>query len=179
MECWEFPPRYDANYRPDPSSRYWFPRRETMPAGDRERAILERLKLVCAYAYERSAFYREKWNEAGFHPSQLRSLEDFEARVPVITKADLRAAQARAQPGDAVLVDEPGWAVEFARLTRQGERSDVAYVAHELHVEPGVHNLEWEFVGGAPASVTEHDREALVRNIRFFGSRWAPDRPVD
>ena len=26
------------------------------------------------------------------------------------------------QPGDAVLVDEPGWAVEFARLTRQGMR---------------------------------------------------------
>ena len=26
------------------------------------------------------------------------------------------------QPGDAVLVDEPGWAVEFARLTRQGLR---------------------------------------------------------
>ncbi len=26
------------------------------------------------------------------------------------------------QPGDAVLVDEPGWSVEFARLTRQGLR---------------------------------------------------------
>lgn len=26
------------------------------------------------------------------------------------------------QPGDAVLVDEPGWAVEFARLTQQGIR---------------------------------------------------------
>jgi DNA-binding transcriptional MocR family regulator len=26
------------------------------------------------------------------------------------------------QPGDAVLVDEPGWAVEFARLTRMGMR---------------------------------------------------------
>jgi DNA-binding transcriptional MocR family regulator len=26
------------------------------------------------------------------------------------------------QPGDAVLVDEPGWAVEFARLTRLGMR---------------------------------------------------------
>ena len=26
------------------------------------------------------------------------------------------------QPGDAVLVDEPGWAIEFARLTRQGMR---------------------------------------------------------
>ena len=26
------------------------------------------------------------------------------------------------RPGDAVLVDEPGWAVEFARLTQMGMR---------------------------------------------------------
>ncbi len=31
-------------------------------------------------------------------------------------------AQTLLQPGDAVLVDEPGWAVEFARLTRRGLR---------------------------------------------------------
>jgi DNA-binding transcriptional MocR family regulator len=30
--------------------------------------------------------------------------------------------QALLQPGDAVLVDEPGWAVEYARLTHQGIR---------------------------------------------------------
>ncbi|KPK33696.1 MAG: phenylacetate--CoA ligase, partial [Betaproteobacteria bacterium SG8_40] len=31
MEDWSFPPRYDNSYRPVPSSRYWFPVRETMP----------------------------------------------------------------------------------------------------------------------------------------------------
>ncbi len=31
-------------------------------------------------------------------------------------------ARSLLQPGDAVLVDEPGWAVEFARLTRMGMR---------------------------------------------------------
>ncbi len=46
------------------------------------------------------------------------------------------------QPGDAVLVDEPGWAVEFARLTRMGMRllpvprgadgPDLAVMAHLL-----------------------------------------------
>ena len=39
MECWEFPPRYDASYRPEASSRYWFPVRETMPSAERERAL--------------------------------------------------------------------------------------------------------------------------------------------
>jgi phenylacetate-CoA ligase len=96
MECWEFPPRYDASYRPEASSRYWFPVRETMPADERERAILKRLQEVCHYAYAHSAFYRRKWDEAGFHPTALRSLEDFEAKVPVITKRDLRESQAKA-----------------------------------------------------------------------------------
>jgi flagellar hook-basal body complex protein FliE len=44
MECWEFPARYDDSYTPPVDSRYWFPQRETMAAGDREHAILERLK---------------------------------------------------------------------------------------------------------------------------------------
>ncbi|MCL4800069.1 MAG: AMP-binding protein [Burkholderiales bacterium] len=94
MEQWSFPPAYDESYLPPADSRYWFPLRETMPAGERERLILERLKQVCAYAYEHAPFYRSKWDEAGFHPSQLRSLEDFETRVPVIRKQDLRESQA-------------------------------------------------------------------------------------
>ena len=107
MESWHFPPRYDATYRPAHDSRYWFPRRETMPAADRDAAILGRLKEVCAYAYEHSAFYKTKWDAAGFHPSQLRSLEDFEEKVPVITKRDLREAQARRAPfGDYLCIPE-------------------------------------------------------------------------
>ncbi|HUH94827.1 MAG TPA: AMP-binding protein [Casimicrobiaceae bacterium] len=95
MEYWSFPPRYDAAYFPEHAERYWFPRRETMPAVERERAILERLKEVTRYAYAHAPFYRGKWDDAGFHPDQLKSLEDFEERVPVIIKADLREAQAR------------------------------------------------------------------------------------
>src|SRR2546423_1159415 len=34
MEYWSWPPRYDDSYRPEAGSRYWVPRRETMPAGD-------------------------------------------------------------------------------------------------------------------------------------------------
>jgi len=96
MECWSFPPRYDAGYLPERAARYWFPRRETMPAAERDRAILERLREVTRYAYAHAPFYRRKWDDAGFHPEQLKSLEDFEERVPVVTKADLREAQARA-----------------------------------------------------------------------------------
>ena len=107
MEFWSFPPSYDAQYLPDPASRYWFPRRETMPAADREKAILARLQEVTRYAYARSPFYRRKWDAAGFHPDKLKSLEDFEDKVPVITKTDLREAQARAPMfGDYLCVPE-------------------------------------------------------------------------
>ena len=106
MEQWSFPPAFDEHYIPPADSRYWFPVRETMPAGERERAILERLQSVCAYAYQHAPFYRRKWDEAGFHPDKLKSLEDFE-RVPVVQKKDLREAQARAEPfGDYLCIPE-------------------------------------------------------------------------
>jgi phenylacetate-CoA ligase len=105
MEQWTFPPRFDAAYLPPPGSRYWFPVRETMPPVEREGAMLARLQQITRYAYETSPFYRRKWDDAGFHPEHLRSLEDFEAKVPVITKKDLREAQARVPPfGDYLCV---------------------------------------------------------------------------
>ena len=107
MEYWTFPADYDPHYRPDPESRYWFPSRETMPAAEREPAILQRLQQVTAYAYEKAPYYRRIWDEAGFHPDQLTSLEDFEDKVPVITKQDLRASQTASPPfGDYLCIDE-------------------------------------------------------------------------
>ncbi len=107
MEDWSFPARYDETYFPPSDSRYWFARRETMPPAEREQAILERLQLVCRYAYEHSDFYRRKWDEVGFHPSRLKSLEDFEEKVPVVTKKDLRVSQSAAPPfGEYLCVPE-------------------------------------------------------------------------
>lgn len=107
MESWSWPPRYDDAYRPPAGSRYWFPVRETLDPGERERAIVQRLREVCSYAYQRAPLYRARWDEAGFHPDQIRSLEDFESKCPVISKADLRKAQARAEPfGDYLCIPD-------------------------------------------------------------------------
>lgn len=65
MEEWKFPVAYDEEYLPPAASRYWFPRRETMPAAERERAILGRLQQVCRYAWEHAPFYRRHWEQAG------------------------------------------------------------------------------------------------------------------
>src|SRR5712691_536639 len=97
MEQWSFPASFDENYLPDFSSRYWFPQRETMSSAERERAIVARLREVMGYAYDTSVFYRKKWDDAGIHPNHITSLEKFE-QVPVVTKAELRASQAKAPP---------------------------------------------------------------------------------
>src|ERR671935_916627 len=105
-EAWQWPPVYDESYRPEPGARHWFPVRETMPAADREALVVERIRRVMAYAYERSTFYKRKWSDAGVDPAAIRSLEDF-GRVPVITKAELRQAQAEHPPfGDYLCIDE-------------------------------------------------------------------------
>lgn len=107
MEEWQFPPSYDDGWFPDPSSRYWFPERETMDPAARDAQILTRLQEVMNYAWQNSAFYRRKWEEAGVHPDHIKSLEDFEDRVPVITKQDLRDSQAGAPPfGDYLCIPE-------------------------------------------------------------------------
>lgn len=77
-----------------------------MPPGDREKAIIERLRQVMFYAYEKAPFYRRKWDQAGVHPDHIKSLEDFEDKVPVVTKQELRESQARSVPfGDYLCID--------------------------------------------------------------------------
>lgn len=106
IESWTWPPAYDNTYRPPGDQPYWFPVRETMDPGERERAIIERIQVVMRYAWEKAPFYRRKWSEAGISPESVRSLEDFE-KVPVVTKAELRVAQAEHEPfGDYLCIDE-------------------------------------------------------------------------
>lgn len=106
MEQWRWPSRYDDDGRPTDGQPYWFPYRETMPPEEREAAILERVRDVMRWCWERAPFYRRKWSEAGVSPETIRTLEDFE-RVPVVTKEELRSTQAEHPPfGDYLCVDE-------------------------------------------------------------------------
>ncbi len=50
---------------------------------------LERMKWSLMHAYENSPFYRQRFDEAGVHPSDLKTLSDL-ARFPFTTKKDLR-----------------------------------------------------------------------------------------
>lgn len=50
------------------------------------RGVRELLRFV----WEHNAFYRKRYTEAGLHPDDVRTLEDF-ARLPLLTKNDIRA----------------------------------------------------------------------------------------
>jgi phenylacetate-CoA ligase len=107
-----WPPAPDPTYRPPDDAPYWDRARETMSADERAAVILAKIQGVMAWAWERAPFYRRRWQAAGFEPGDVTSLDDF-ARVPTISKADLRADQAAHPPYGSYLCVERG---EIARL---------------------------------------------------------------
>jgi len=65
-------------------------RSQSWPTERREQYVTENLRKTLTRAYEGSAFYRERFREAGFDPrTDFRSPQDV-ARLPLLTKADVR-----------------------------------------------------------------------------------------
>jgi phenylacetate-CoA ligase len=99
-----WPPRYDPGYRPPPDAEHWLPEVECAAPEVRDALILAKLREQLRYAWERSAFYRRKWEAAGVSPDALGGLADLD-RFPVVTKEELRQAQAAQPPfGDYLCI---------------------------------------------------------------------------
>ena len=107
-----WPPRYDPTFRPAAGAEHWDPALECAPPAARDEVILAKLRAQVRYAWERSAFYRRRWGDAGVSPDTLKSLDDL-AKFPVVRKEDLRAAQAAQPPFGDYLCIEPD---EVARI---------------------------------------------------------------
>jgi phenylacetate-CoA ligase len=63
---------------------------EAAPRAEIEALQERRLLAALPYVYERSALIRSVWQKAGLHPSQVRSMAEFQARAPFIDKDMLR-----------------------------------------------------------------------------------------
>jgi phenylacetate-CoA ligase len=74
--------------------RYWDEERETLDPRRRDRLILERIQHQLAYVYAELPFYRRHYDAHGFTPQDVRTLEDFTTKGPVIPKQMLVADQA-------------------------------------------------------------------------------------
>ncbi|MEW2506824.1 AMP-binding protein [Amycolatopsis sp. NPDC047767] len=167
MEQWSWPPRYDETYRPPSGHQHWFPRRETMPAADRDEAILARIREVMAYAWDHAPFYRRKWEEAGIHPSAIRDLSDFE-KVPVVRKEELRADQAAHEPFGSYLAVDPG-EVKHVNGTSGTTGRPTAF---------GIGERDWRSVANAHARVMwgmgirETDTVLVASPLSLYWGSW-------
>ncbi len=77
---------------------YWNRAKETRSRAEREAEVVQNLKAQLAYVYAKLPFYRDNYDRHGFHPEQVKTLDDFAKRVPVITKTMLREDQAAHPP---------------------------------------------------------------------------------
>jgi phenylacetate-CoA ligase len=68
---------------------FWNEKIETMPRDDLVALQSERLRKVVAYVYDRVPFYRQKFDELGIKPEDIRGVEDL-TRLPFTKKTDLR-----------------------------------------------------------------------------------------
>jgi len=62
-----------------------------MSLPERKTLQLERMKRSVNLAYEAVPFYKKSFEQAGFHPDQLKTLDDIK-RIPFLTKQDMRDA---------------------------------------------------------------------------------------
>ncbi len=67
------------------------PQFEAMPRAELEALQLDRLKALLVRVYENVPTYRQKYDDAGFDPRSVESLDDLR-RVPFTVKDDLRSA---------------------------------------------------------------------------------------
>lgn len=90
--------------RPETMGRpFWNRHTETMARGKIDALHLDRLQKLAAYAYENTAFYRRKFDNAGIKPTDIRSLEDFKRKIPVTDKSEfIQLQQERPPYGDTL-----------------------------------------------------------------------------
>lgn len=84
----------------------WNPILETLSRSEQREFQVEQFRKQLRYAYENSPFYREKLDDAGISPDEVKTHEDVR-RVPTTTKDELRDAQ-RVKPfpyGDLLAAD--------------------------------------------------------------------------
>ncbi|MBW2026315.1 MAG: AMP-binding protein [Deltaproteobacteria bacterium] len=65
---------------------------ETLSRDELRALQLKRLKAQVRYNYERSSFYKAKFDQVGARPEDIQSFEDF-AKIPLMTKDEHRQAQ--------------------------------------------------------------------------------------
>jgi phenylacetate-CoA ligase len=65
---------------------------ERMPSKERQKHLEERMREIIAYAYEKAPAVKERFDNAGVKPGDIRTFKDLE-KIPMVRKDDLIALQ--------------------------------------------------------------------------------------
>jgi len=68
---------------------YWDEKCETLPPEEMRRFQLEHLKKTVKWVYEKIPFYKNRFDEQGIKPEDIKTLEDL-SKLPFTAKTDLR-----------------------------------------------------------------------------------------
>ena len=71
--------------------KYFQPELEKMESAQIRELQLDRLQHVALHCYQQIPFYKQAFDDAGFNPNEINSLEDL-TRLPFTTKQDMRDA---------------------------------------------------------------------------------------
>jgi phenylacetate-CoA ligase len=71
--------------------KYWDEEAETMPIDKLRKLQGERLQALVTYAYEKTKFYRRKYDGAGVKPSDIHTIDDLK-KLPLIEDDEIRNA---------------------------------------------------------------------------------------
>ena len=123
----------------------------------------EKLRRVVSHAYEQVPFYRKRFEEAGLHPSQIQGLQDLD-RIPITTKADLRAAGERARVRESLPLERCRRAYTSGS---SGEPFAVLLDRRDLARRNAQHFRSMLSIGVGP-----RERLVHVGPIRWPAKRW-------
>jgi phenylacetate-CoA ligase len=90
-----------------PDGRYWNPDTETLPRQQQRQHQWRLLQQQLRYAYDRSPYYRRRFDEAGANPHRFQAITDYYAYIPFLKKEDIIAEQAQDPPHGRILAVHP------------------------------------------------------------------------
>lgn len=95
---------------------FWRKEYETLERCELEKLQLTRFRERMQYVYDRSPFYKRKYDAAGIHPRDIISLADIK-NVPLTVKEELRESQALNPPWGDFMCVPPEEAVRVFQTT--------------------------------------------------------------
>lgn len=181
----------------------WNPQMECMPREDMEKLQLERLQAQLAYAYNNSRVYRQKYDDIGFKPGDLKSLSEL-SKLPLTVKDDfrdnypfgmfavpmkdvVRLHASSGTTGKLTVVgctarDMENWTEILARMISMTgvDANDITQIAFGYGLFTGAHGLQYgmERVGATVIPISGGNSEKQIMVMQDWGTTALVSTPT-